>query len=294
MRSVTDAMMSFLLSKQPFFSADLFTFTLADSTVIRVTSFDRDVAYGLDAERKVWSSVGPVVSRSTWSVKNTLEVPSLEVNIWSTGTDGFGDQNFKAEVQQGLFEGATVLLQRAIMPTPGDTSLGLVTLFGGRTGPIDVTPLGVKITFRGHNVLLHQYMPKNRFEQQCIYSVYDAGCGVSKAAFTWPWVVGPIILPTYISWGGPGEVPSYPTNFTQGTVVFTSGPAEGQKRTISQATMDGFSMSYPLYELPVIGDSISITYGCDRTRDGARGCAFFANEQKYRGFLYVPPVETGL
>jgi hypothetical protein len=182
----------------------------------------------------------------------------------------------------------------------GDTSLGALPLFSGNISGIEIDALSITVTVKGENVQLAQYMPRNRFTLGCTHSLYDQNCapnpgasggGPSRAANTNSNYVGAGATRFYIPFGG--SPPPTPGNLALGYITFTSGVADGVKRTLQTCTSAGVNLAYPLYEVPAEGDTFTVTYGCDHTR-GANGCAFFNNLANFRGFPYVPPATYAL
>jgi hypothetical protein len=299
MRQVNAALQAFLASRAPFVSADLFLITLQDGTVYTWTSFDQDLLVPpyTYAGRKV-----PLIDRSKWGVKNTIDVPEMDIQVYSNGADMPDGSNLKLAIHNGLFDYATVLLSRIFMQTPGDTSLGAVPLFSGSVAGIELNALGFKMTVKGANVQLAQYMPRNQYQLSCIHSVYDAGCapdpgqpggGPSRAANTVVNSAGAGCTKSFITWGG--AVPANPTQFALGYLTFTSGANVGATRTIpagGAANLAGLSVIYPFYDVPAEGDTFEVVYGCNRTYGG--GCAFFNNKNHFRAFKFVPPAEFGV
>ena len=170
MRAASAGLISLLLSKQPTWQADLFTFSLLNGTTLRLCSADTNITYG----GNTWSaanagSVG--ITQESVEHQNTLDVPSLEIDIISSSTDYAGRANIKLAMHNGLLDGAWITLDRAIMQVingvHGDTTLGVVNIFAGRTGQVQVMSTGAKITVRGANVLMNQYMPKNILHDLC-------------------------------------------------------------------------------------------------------------------------------
>src|SRR5437763_16259955 len=94
---------AFLASRKPCFVAELFTVTLAGGAVYRWTSCDES----LSVAGHTWACArdgAPLVSRTRFGVKNTVEVPELELKLACSDTL-FG--NLKAQIHNGLFDGAT-------------------------------------------------------------------------------------------------------------------------------------------------------------------------------------------
>ena len=303
MRTASAAMIAFLASKRSHYRADLFTFTFLNGAqpVLRLASTDQDITYSRTTWRGITAPLGaalatrdpayPSVTRSRWNVKNTLEVPTLDINLISDGTDYQAGLNIKAMAHNGLFDGCAVFYQQARMPTFGDTRLGLIDIFDGLVGPVQVHSTGVRITVKGANVRLMAFMPRNRYQYGCIHALYDEGCTVNRAAHTSSNAVGTNSTATVIYWG---SVPANATNFALGTLQITSGVCAGQTRTIQAADNAGAQLAYPLFGTPSPGDIISVSHGCDKTRDGANGCAFFANQQHFRGFRFIPPATMAI
>lgn len=288
MRTASADLQAFLLSKSPFWTADLYTVQFTNGQTLRMTSSDQPIV----ANGYTFVPTTPAVKRGTWSVKYTQEVPVLNFTIFSTGTD-FKDQlgntlNLKEAAHNGLFDYAYIELDRAFMPTFGDVSLGTVLLFGGRTAGISISALGIQITAKGDNVLMQQYMPKNMYQLGCIHMLYDAGCTLSQTAHTLTQAVGSGTINTiFLPWS---SAPSSPSYYVQGSVQITSGNGEGQIRSIVAANSTGISLTYPLYTLPAPGDTMAVSQGCAKNQNACKNQ--FANLAHYRGFPYIPPVET--
>lgn len=284
MRSASTALISALLARQPLYSADLFTISLIDGTTLRWTSADFDITYG----GEVWSARGPMIDRTAWATKNTTEVPEMTIEIGSTGLD-FGSINLKRAAHDGLFDGAYLLLQRAFMPSFGDTTLGLVTLFGGRFGAIEITALSIKATCTASNVLMAQNLPRRAYQARCTHTLYDAGCTLSAAAFTDHYVVLSANR-IAINWFGSAVNP--PSRYLFGTMRVTSGIAAGEALTVSSAATNGVAFGYPLLNIPAPGDSFSLTWGCDKSMATCQNT--FANLLNFGGFPYIPAPSIGI
>jgi uncharacterized phage protein (TIGR02218 family) len=282
---------AFLASRAPCFIAELFTVTLMSGTVYRWTSFD----ISLTAASHTWLCArdgAPLIMRNRFGVKNTVEVPELELRL------GCSDAllgNLKSQIHNGLFDGATVEMDRVFMPTPGDTSFGYIVLFSGRLAGVTIDAEGITVTSKGHNVLMNQQAPKNLYQTNCEHTFCDAGCTLVKATYSFT-------AQTYIGggnakhlrWNVPGGFTA--GQFTLGKVTMTSGPASGQVRTVALAAALDLIFTYPLYDVPNTNDTFDILMGCDRqlascqTRKTAAG-ASVDNSQHYRGFPFVPSAE---
>jgi uncharacterized phage protein (TIGR02218 family) len=283
MRAKTNlTLISALLSKAPMYSADLFTVSLLDGQSFYWTSADRDIAWS----GTTWSAVGPAIQRSAWGAKNTTEVPELTIQLFSTGAD-FTLGNIKALMHDGLLDGAYVQLDRAFMPTYGDTALGIVTLFGGRVGKIEVQSIGAKLTVVASNVLLQQNMPRNTYQTGCIHTLYDTGCTLVRSAHTTSYTVT-TANNLALNYSG---APSDPSVYQLGVAAITSGLGVGQRRAIDASNSTGVTLAYPLLTVPAPGDTFTLTEGCDKST--AR-CTALSNIANFRGFPAIPIAELGI
>jgi uncharacterized phage protein (TIGR02218 family) len=80
--------------------------------------------------------------------------------------------------------------------------------------------------------------------------------------------------------------------YTNGKIVFASGPNAGIAATIRHSTAASLLLSYPLPAPPNAGDEFTASFGCDKTM--ATCIARFNNIAHFLGFPYVPPPESAL
>ncbi|HTT82320.1 MAG TPA: DUF2163 domain-containing protein [Rhizomicrobium sp.] len=271
---------------------ELFTYTLANGTVYRWTSFDLSLTVGSDT----WLSArdgAPVITRNRFSVKNTVEIPELELRLGCSDTLL---SNLKRQIHNGLFDGARAEMDRVFMPSPGDTQYGYVVKFNGRQSSAVIDAEGITLTAKGDNVLMNQQAPRNLYQTTCLHTFCDAGCGLNPASFT---VAGTVIAApsaSAIQWSPPSGLNN--SLFALGTITMTSGAAEGQTRTIASAEAGTSSvwinLIYPLYEQPVPGDTFNALMGCARSQNACQNHTDTSggtvnNQSNFRGYPYTPP-----
>ncbi len=292
LRPASTALAAALASGVPLNRADLFTFTLADNvTVYNWTTWRKDQVIG----SVNFSSRQPWLKRGKWNVANTMEVPSLAVDLLALN-DGFaGGANIKTQIHNGLFDGASVLLSRVYMPitAPDDvTSLGTIGLFGGVSAGIDVIGSMASLTVKGKNNRLDQYAPRNNYQIGCNHAFCDVGCTLSRTTFTSSFTVGSSPTSIFVPWGG--TAPGNASNYIDGTLAITSGSGAAQRRSIVEADSTGLTLAYPLYETPSPGDTFTAFQGCDKSfaSGSGRSCTDRSNTQHYRGYEFVPPPNT--
>jgi uncharacterized phage protein (TIGR02218 family) len=288
LRPCSPALATALATQTGLLQADLFTFTLQSATVYRWTSWDRDLVVA----GNTFTSTGQYVNRGRWNVTNTMIVPTLEVTILDTGAPFLGGLMLRTQLHNGLFDGATLLLQRAIMPSPGDvTTLGTIDIFSGDVGA--VTLLGAKATLkvRGKNSRLDANAPRNIYQPGCRHTFCDAGCTLNPASFTAPFHVTATPTPTrnLFGWSVGAATPT----FRGGTLTFTSGANSGQARTIidfNNSAPNSVTLSTPLPFVPANADTFTVFLACDKT---LLTCdSIYSNKVNFLAFPYIPPPAT--
>jgi len=273
--------------------ADLFTVTLQSGTVYRWTSWDQILTVGSNAFASGNNAAGqPWLSRSRWNVVNTMEIPTLEIFIDTTAVAGFaGGPTLLAQIQNGLFDGATCLLQRVFMPTPGDTATwGTIDLFLGDIGAATLVAPRCTLKVRGKNSRLSVNTPRNVYQAGCTHTFCDPGCTLSAATFTFSYTVAASPAPTRTSFGVVGTPPIFGSvHFKGGTLKMTSGVDIGQSKGIIDIAYPVVTLATPLLSTPVAGDALTIFSACDKT---TANCTVYSNFVNFRGFPYILPPGT--
>ena len=286
LRTASLALQTALATNAVRYSADLITITLIDGvTTFNWTNFDGDLVFG----GVRFTSQGQFLSRSSWKVTNSMEVPTLTVKASALNTGFNGGASLQLQIHDGLLDGATLLLQRAFMGTDvNPNTLGTVPLFLGKIGAIDLDGLTATLTVKGKVNDLDQYAPHNLYQVACNHAFCDSGCTLSRASFTASYTVGASPSSIFIPW--PGTAPANYATYQNGTLAMTSGAASGSRRTIASATSAGLGLSYPLAAVPAPGDSFSALQGCDKTLNSGstQSCTAYSNTQHLRAFPFVP------
>jgi uncharacterized phage protein (TIGR02218 family) len=287
LRPASPALITALEGGVPLWSADLFQFTTIEGVNFYWSSWDG--ADGIAYDGQTYVSQAPWLTRSKWGLTNTMEVPSLEI-ILRAGNGAFGGAaQIKTQIHNGLFDGASVLLSRAFMTTPGSTAaLGAIALFGGVVAGINIAGAKVTITAKGKNNLLDQFAPRNVYQIGCSHNFCDVNCALNAASFTTGYTVGAGASAAFIPWAG--TAPTNAALYANGVIVFTSGVCAGQSRTIMNGDASGLNLAYPLYEIPSAGDSFTAQQGCDKTLATCKN--IYNNLQHRRAYDFVPPPDT--
>lgn len=289
LRDASPALKAALAAGTIRYSANLITIALTDGeTILHWTDFDQSLRYA----GTLYASGAPFLSRPTWGVKNTMEVPELSLKIMSDNGGFNGGSALQAQIHDGLLDGASFLLQRAMMGDDANPdTLGVIPLFAGKVAAIDLDGVTATVGVKGKNNDLDQYVPRNLYQVGCNHAFCNAGCGLSRATFTSAFTVGSAATSSFIPWS---SAPSAPTSYQNGTLTITSGDGTGSRRTIAAASSAGLILAYPLPFVPAAGDAFTAFKGCDKTRNSGsnQSCTAYSNTAHFRGFPDVPPPAT--
>jgi len=288
-----------ILGQSEWLAPDLYTFTLADGTVLRYTNLDVDVLC-LGNTFSSGGLTGPFFDRQDnkakchWKIGVDVDTLIFDVIPGSSTIEG---KPFLQAARLGIFDGAELQLERAAIapPTgafqpPLPAPAGTVILFVGRVGEIDFGRSLATFNVNSHLELLNLNLPRNLYQSACVNSLYDAACGVNRAAYQ---VNGAAAAGSSTS--AVTATLASPTGwFDQGSLIFTSGQNQGFARTVKSYVAGSpgtLSLIEPLPFAPAPGDTFQAFPGCDKT-NGAGGCAKFNNTARFKGFPFVPIPET--
>jgi uncharacterized phage protein (TIGR02218 family) len=293
MKPATPQMLA-LLKTRRFFKSDLYTITLKDGvTVFRYCSGDKDIIYN-GHTYSAGGLVGPFFNFAgsgngcLCHFSIGLNVDTMQITILPRNAQLLG-LPFTTAVRYGLLDGATFQRDVAIMATYGDTSAGVILMFFGTMGEVDVVDQAVTMSINAPTELLNLQSPKNLITPGCMNTLYDASCTVNPAAFR-----GAVV----VTGGSRGIVLANGVNqrsdyYALGKIVFTSGANNGLARSIRQYVNPGtFYIFPPLPQASAIGDTANVFPGCNLSATDINGCPKFANQANFRGFPNVPVAET--
>ena len=267
---------------------NLFTFILrGGATTHRWTNWNSDIPW----DGHTYLAGPPFLKRTRWNVTNTMQVPEMTVELLALNGSFNGGADIKTQIRNGLFSGATFVLDDLIMPS--DRSLwGTGEIFGGVVAGVTIEGAKVTITIRGKNNLLDQYSPRAIYQGPCFHAFCDAGCALNAAAYTATYTVGSSPSAIFIPWA---SAPANPELYIAGQLTMTDGAAAGQKRDIVFADSSGLTLEYPLYDMPLAGDGFDALEGCnyfELSQGDGRIYADRSNQQHFFGFLNIPPPTT--
>src|SRR5271166_4970969 len=283
MKTASPALIALLSSTDQFIMADLYTITLLGGSVLRYST----APTALSANGYIFA-LGFKFERSKTKIVIGTQVDELEVRIYTEPTDLIGGMPFLQAAWQGQLDGALLQLERAFMPTYGDTSPGTVVLFAGRISDIDCTRTGIDLKCRSHLELLNIQMPRRLWQSSCSHVFGDPMCLFNRSSLALTFTAAAGSTTTVIQ-----GAPVTSTPYAQGTIIGVTGANAGYSRTISAFT-SGATVGCKLAFLAAVqpGDQFQILPGCDRTLGTCT--TVFNNAVHFGGMPYIPTPETAV
>jgi hypothetical protein len=296
MRNASAALIAWLPTTNYCWRADLITLTLIDGTVYRWTTADLDITYS----GHIFSG-GPVLSRS---IRQGLfpEIDSLEMHL--AGTAKLGSVTLGVLTLRNAFDEARIQIDHIIGAWPGDLTVagtgaagdGVVAKwFEGRVAGLEPHALDFVLHASGEPETLNQPVPKFPYQVACAHVVYDANCGLSRAAFTLAGTVSATGLVNWLPTTTSALTAKATGYFDLGVLKFTSGANIGERRAVAAGGWAGNAFTLaglPLPNVPQVGDAFTVYPGCDRKY--ATCDTKFANLVAIRSFVHLPMPEGKL
>jgi uncharacterized phage protein (TIGR02218 family) len=275
------------LLPQPHIAADLYTLTLLDGTVYRFTSYDLDLVHG----GNLFVSTGLLFVRGRIRRAIGFKVDSMTLDVHSSAAQLMQGLPFLEFAHNGGLDGAGLLLERAAMPVdaPTDTSAGVIYGFEGSIQVNELTRDTCRMEVRSDMDLLNVMMPRTVYQPSCGHALFDAGCGLSKAAFE---VAGTVSLNSASQRVVATNLTQPSGYFNGGTLRFVSGENAGALATVLAYAGGVFTLMRPLIGEILAGDAVVACPGCPRTVAACSGV--FANLANFGGQPHVPSPETAL
>ena len=306
MRPCSAALKSYLAANDAFVVIDLYTFALPSGAVLRYSGWTTPLmipgtafpagSLNRDAAGYTSFALGPRFDRSTVTTKIGIEPTELDISILAGANDLVGGTSFADAVRTGQFDGATVELDRFFTPPQPAGSgapamnLGAIVWFYGRLAETDVGRSKINMKVKSLlNLLAQQQMPRRLYQAACTHVFGDTMCGFDRTSLTASVTAqagsSQAAIVTSLS-------PSPATLFDQGTIVATSGPNAGQRRTITQLSGGTAYLLKAWLEPVTVGNEFELLPGCDHTVATCQNT--FNNLNRFGGFPYIPPPELAV
>jgi uncharacterized phage protein (TIGR02218 family) len=284
MKAASPALIALLNSSTQFVMADLYTFNLVGGNLLRYSAAPTAiVANGFTF------AVGPKFERSKTSTVIGTQVDELDIKVYPEKTDLIGGTLWLEAAWQGQLDGALLQIERAFMPSYGDTSPGTVVLFAGRISDIDCSRTGIDMKCRSHLELLNIQMPRRLWQSSCTHVFGDAMCQFSRATLQANFACLSGSMETQIL----STVNPTPAGlYVQGTIFGLTGANAGDSRTIAGMSSGNVSVKLAFLSPPMVGDQFQLLPGCDRSI--ATCTNVFNNAIHFGGMPYIPTPETAV
>jgi uncharacterized phage protein (TIGR02218 family) len=312
MRPCSTALAAYLAANDSIVIADLYTFALASGEMLRYSGWTSALSIAgtafpsgsLNYNTATYAEflLGPRFGRSKVTNKIGVQPAELDIDVLAGASDLVGTFPFADAVRMGIFDGATVELDRLFAPpqtngaAPLDTSLGCLLWFCGRVADCDIGRSKISIKVKSlMNLLALQQMPRRLYGAGCTHIFGDAMCGYNRAAGTnalgAPTGVGQATVTT-----GAGvtqativATSAVPSGYLQGTITGATGQNAGYTRTIGNVAGSTIQLFKPFLFPVTVGDTFTILPGCDHTTGTCDST--FNNLLRFGGFPYIPPPE---
>ncbi|MBV9828535.1 MAG: DUF2163 domain-containing protein [Alphaproteobacteria bacterium] len=314
MRPCSAALAAYLAANNTAVIADLYTFALARGEVLRYSGWGTALAVpgtafiagslNEGAGDAVAFPLGPRFGRSKVTTKIGVEATELDIQIFAGDTDQVGTFGFADAVRLGLFDGASLELDRLFAPPPVnggalDPNLGAIVWFYGRVAECDIGRSSITMKVKSlMNLLAIQQMPRRLYGASCTHIFGDTMCGYDRVngrnAAGAGTGIGSVAATAQAGSTqaqiATGFTPSPVSAYDQGTIIALSGANAGASRTIAQL-VDGVAQLLKPFLSPVaLADTFQLLPGCDHTV--ATCNAALNNLLRYGGFPYIPPPEA--
>lgn len=285
MKRASPELIEFLNENDNFEIADLYSFQLTNGTNIYYTSADFDIVYN----GNVYSCENAGIKRGSMQWISGLSVDNLEIEFFPSADDKIGDVILSSAFRNGTFDGAKFQLDMAFYTDSWQGSpYVLEKLFTGNVDIDEVSGNYAKLEAKSITEILNMQFPPDIYQASCGYTLYNNACGVLKSNFS--------LNANALSGSSKKTINCFLSKpsgyFDQGVILFTSGQNLNIKRAVKSHLNGVLTLSTPLLYEPAIGDTFTISPGCNKTMDICKNK--FNNLNNFSGTPFIPNPETTL
>ena len=274
-----------VLLLREFWAVDLCKIAFIDGSVLRYSGHALSASWG----GYTWAGGGPLFHRDSTKQIRGLEADSLTVEIAPRETDMLLGLPMMQAVQNGALDGARFSLYRGHAAVPGGALAGAILKFQGEVQEVQ-SDLRIHLTIKSDLVKLDAPIPRDVWQPGCSRTLYDAGCGVSRATFMYFTSAAGGSTRAMVKTAALPHAAGY---YESGELRFTSGANAGARRSVRlQPDTTTLHLSYPLLHAVTPGDQFQLWPGCAHTWDECQ--SKFANGSSFNGQPFVPSPETAL
>lgn len=282
MKTTTTECAALLQSSDQVYMVEVLTLTLLDATVIRWAGADIDVVFGATT----WLP-GPIYERDNVTSAVGLEVKSCNITLHADDEVTVKGVPLLQAARLGALDGASLKIEKGFAPGQTAPLVGLVHLFEGNVADLEINGTTVHLTVRDFVELLDTMVPVDVYQPGCLNVLYGPRCGLNKAANSVTFTLGGGSTRALLMCAVTGsEV------YDLGELTFISGVNTGLKRAVKRHTSGQLLLSFPLPEMPTVGDSFTVARGCNKAETTCT--VKFSNRPRFRGYPDVPAPETAV
>lgn len=283
MKTISPALRTLLTGGDTFITADCYTFTLRDESVLRITNHDLPVYVG-----GVNFILFTPLSDSGVTQEVGFQVDDVTLNIASDERHTINGVQWQTWVEAGGLDGAWVRIDRAYAAGLGAAWVGTLNRFVGQVTDVQSSGATImQVTVSSPIQVMNVNVPVDLYQSSCLNALYSPRCGVNPASF--------VVAGHATASANPGDpLATNLTNpdgyFNLGSIAFTSGENAGLRRAVKSSTSAGALAISPPFPEPIgIGDTFNIYPGCALSM---AACTGFSNLLRFRGQPFIPPPVT--
>lgn len=173
-------------------------------------------------------------------------------------------------------------------PFPLTPWIGTLPIFQGRVGVPHASRYEARLQVNSDAELLNVMIPRNIYQPGCSNTLFDAACGVSKAANAVAATASSASDALRTTFNTAlGQAAGF---FDMGFIVGVTGPNAGVARTVKVFASGVVTTIQPWPLAVAAGNTFTLYPGCDKSQATCSGK--FANLLRFRGQPYVPAPET--
>lgn len=292
MHQHSSAMATLLDTQTQLEIADALTLVPVSGGIVRLTDWDADVTVQsyYDNATHTFLAHGPTMTVGPVKTGIGLRTDKVTVTLGcKPGVDTFNGVPWPQAVVQGQLDNAQVMIEKVIAADMSHPTAGTIVLFSGLISSAQIGRLTVQLELASWlEVLLGQNFPRNVYQAQCLHTLYDAGCTLTKASFA--------VTGTAHSGSTPSSIVTGLANpdgyFALGTITFTSGANAGITRSVATYLSGAIVPIGPFPFAIAVGDGFTAYPGCDKLFSTCS--TKFSNTAHFRGYDRIPSPENAV
>ncbi len=276
MREVSAQLKTFLHSNNTCVPVPLYTFKLKSGSIVRKSGSDFPIYWNGNTYESDVNIVRKGIRQTAGIETDTME---LDFNIDNTRIGQVGSLSFVQAANQGVLDGAFLVLEIGVMDTT-NTVVGTIQLYEGLVGGITTSAYQVKMTVNSILDVLDVELPIRTYAERCTHVFGSVGCGIDTENWKATAIIQEGSTESIVKTNATGQ------SFANGIAIFESGFV-----TNIYAESNGVLNIYPYCQnAPIAGETITLYPGCNKSMDTCKNK--YNNINRYYGYPFIPRPET--